>query len=69
MFVSIHLYVVTSGEANTAYLACDDEPVTREEICAASLASKLFPSYSMPKVSIYRIALLYIVECVSLDDM
>lgn len=38
------------GVAGTVYLACDDEPVTREEICAAALASGLFPGLSMPKV-------------------
>lgn len=36
------------GVAGTAYLACDDEAVTREEICAASLASGLFPGSVMP---------------------
>ena len=37
--------------AGTAYLACDDEPVTREEICAAALASGAFPGKTMPTVS------------------
>ena len=43
-------FIVTPGVAGTAYLACDDEPVTREEICAAALASGRFPGLKMPKV-------------------
>jgi hypothetical protein len=44
-------FIITTGVAGTAYLACDDEPVTREEICAAALASGRFPGLKMPKVS------------------
>lgn len=43
-------FIVTLGVAGTAYLACDDEPSTREEICAAALASGRFPGLKMPKV-------------------
>ena len=42
------------GVAGTAYLACDDEPVTREEICAAALASGKFPGLKMPQVRTLR---------------
>jgi hypothetical protein len=40
-----------TGVAGTAYLACDDEPVSRQEICEAALASGLFPGVAMPTVS------------------
>ena len=46
--------------AGTAYLACDDEPVTREEICAAALASGRFPGLSMPQVR-YKKSLPFII--------
>ena len=43
-------FIMIPGVAGTAYLACDDEPVTREEICAAALASGRFPDLKMPQV-------------------
>lgn len=36
------------GAAGTAYLAADDEPLTRQEICASALASGRFPGAGMP---------------------
>jgi len=41
-----------NGKCNTIYLASDDVPVTREEVCAAALASKQYgPDVRMPTFS------------------
>jgi nucleoside-diphosphate-sugar epimerase len=37
-----------NGKSGTVYLACDDDPITRKEICEASLESGLFPTSTMP---------------------
>jgi len=37
---------------NQVYLACDDKAETRRELCEAALASKLYPTATMPKVVI-----------------
>ena len=38
------------GVAGTVYLAADDEPLTREEICQSALASGRFPGAKPPVV-------------------
>ena len=39
---------ILNGKSGTVYLACDDDPITRKEICEASLDSGLFPTATMP---------------------
>lgn len=36
------------GKNGATYLVCDDDPITRKEICEATLESGLFPSATMP---------------------
>lgn len=59
---SVYFFIILiPGVAGTAYLACDDEPVTREEICAAALASGRFPDLKMPQVrSLQKSQILFI---------
>ena len=47
---SAAIAAVLRGAAGTAYLAADDEPLTREEICKSALASGRFPGVNMPVV-------------------
>lgn len=39
---------ILNGKSGATYLACDDDPITRKEICEAALESGLFPSAAMP---------------------
>eukprot|EP01038_Epipyxis_sp_PR26KG_P011506 gene11506-15412_t len=39
----------TKGTNRKVFLACDDEPVSRREICESTLVSKLYPTATMPK--------------------
>ena len=39
---------ILNGKNGATYLACDDDPITRKEICDAALESGLFPSATMP---------------------
>ena len=52
-FSILNVCDLSQGVAGTAYLACDDEPITREEICASAIASGQFPGLVMPKVRTY----------------
>lgn len=45
---SVAVAALLRGAAGTAYLAADDEPLTRQEICASALASGRFPGAGMP---------------------
>jgi hypothetical protein len=47
---SVAIAAMLRGAAGTVYLAADDEPMTREEICKAALASGRFPDAKMPVV-------------------
>jgi hypothetical protein len=38
------------GQSGAVYLACDDEPMTRKDICAAAIAS-IFYNITMPTFS------------------
>ncbi len=38
------------GSPKQIYIATDDNPLSRQEICDAALKSGLFPNSSMPKV-------------------
>jgi nucleoside-diphosphate-sugar epimerase len=44
--------LTVAGKSNSQdreiYLACDDSPVTRKEICEAALISGLFPDAAIP---------------------
>lgn len=47
---SAALATMLRGAAGTVYLAADDEPLTREEICRSALASGRFPGAKPPVV-------------------
>ena len=62
---SAAIAAVLRGAAGTAYLAADDEPLTREEICKSALASGRFPGANMPVVraSVLCSSLLGLLRC------
>jgi len=45
---SVAIKALKNGLTGKIYLASDDEPVTREDICKAALESGLFPDSKMP---------------------
>lgn len=45
---SATISVLKNGGLNTVYLACDNLPVTRREICNAAIESGLFPTSKVP---------------------
>lgn len=46
---SVIIAAIKSDLRNQIYLACDDKAETRSEICESALASKLYPTATMPK--------------------
>ncbi len=42
------------GFSQKIFVACDNEVLTKQQICEAALASKLFPDATMPQVTCNR---------------
>ena len=40
------------GFSQKIFVACDNEVLTKQQICEAALASKLFPDATMPQVTV-----------------
>lgn len=47
--IIVILFIVL-GTPRLVYMASDDTPLTRAEICEAALASNLYPDCKMPQV-------------------
>jgi len=45
---SVSIAALLSGDPGGIYLACDDDPISRKDICEAALASGLFPGANLP---------------------
>lgn len=41
-----------AGFSQKIFVACDNEVLTKQQICEAALASKLFPDATMPQVTV-----------------
>lgn len=45
---NVALAALLRGSPGSIYLACDDDPISRRDICEAALASGLFPGTTLP---------------------
>ena len=49
--MTVLYYIHFTGFRSKIFLACDNEPLSKHEICKSALFSKLYPDAPMPQVN------------------